>query len=51
MQLSEIEKFQLLVIDDASFKQAVQQAATVCPRPLWTWPFDLEGGVWVSWLL
>ena len=27
MQLSEIEKFQLLVIDDASFKQTVQQYA------------------------
>ena len=33
MQLSEIEKFQLLVIDDASFKQTVQQASTVFPAP------------------
>jgi len=24
------------------------EAATICPRPLWPWPFDLESGVRIS---
>jgi len=28
--------------------QAVREAATTCPRPLWPWPFDLESGVRVT---
>jgi len=32
-------------------KRAVQEAATICPRPLQVdlWPFDLESGVQVMW--
>ena len=29
-------------------EQAVREAATICPRPLWPWPFDLESDVRVT---
>ena len=31
-------------------QQAVREAATICPRPMWCdlWPFDLESGVRVT---
>ena len=29
-------------------EQAVREAATICPRPLWPWSFDLENAVRVT---
>jgi len=45
LDYSHLHGFQML----STLKQAVREAATICPRPLqvYLWPFDLENGVWV----